>query len=291
MERKISSLLNSCDIANLLSSTRNDISDLVQDYFCSDNPTDNGWSEEEEEDDLSDEDIGNPELRLTSDEEIDDQPLVIVKNPPQCTMDICGEEDMLTKAQTFSCNCNGKKIKASTSSCEDTRVGCIGQFTPQEIVSHQLSVKEMHRNEVDWMIVTLLGTFMRNESQTVTSKRKEQTDREKSRCTYCVMSRQVCRKTFLFLFDGMNRKRLGRLLHHVKTEGVVPPKLKSGGRKSNTAALSLDDVPRVVTFVENFAEENAVCLPGRVSGLKERTFGIYHQLAQKVLYTDNTERL
>jgi hypothetical protein len=49
---------------------------------------------------------------------------------------------------------------------------------------------------------------------------------------------------------------------------MVPPKLKSGGWKNNTASLTLANTQRVVTFILNFEEENNISLPGRVPGFK-----------------------
>ncbi|KAL8620067.1 hypothetical protein ACOMHN_015349 [Nucella lapillus] len=45
-------------------------------------------------------------------------------------------------------------------------------------------------------------------------------------------------------------------------------KRKSGGRKNNTATLTLQDTQQVVQFIRNYAEEHAISLPGRVPGFK-----------------------
>ncbi|KAL8624387.1 hypothetical protein ACOMHN_012787 [Nucella lapillus] len=66
----------------------------------------------------------------------------------------------------------------------------------------------------------------------------------------------------------MNRKRLDRLSKHYKKDPTAPPTLKSGGRKNNTATLTLQDTQQVVQFIRNYAEEHAISLPGRVPGFK-----------------------
>ena len=45
-------------------------------------------------------------------------------------------------------------------------------------------------------------------------------------------------------------------------------KLKSGGRKNNTKSLSFESTELVVKSIKQYAEHHALCLPGRVPGLK-----------------------
>ncbi|KAL8576108.1 hypothetical protein ACOMHN_001458 [Nucella lapillus] len=118
------------------------------------------------------------------------------------------------------------------------------------------------------MIIGILSSCLRNGTTTQNSKRKVQQQREKSRSSFYIMSRCVCRKAFLFLLNNMNRKRLDRLSKHYKKDPTAPPTLKSGGRKNNTATLTLQDTQQVVQFIRNYAEEHAISLPGRVPGFK-----------------------
>ena len=70
------------------------------------------------------------------------------------------------------------------------------------------------------------------------------------------------------LFYRVSAKVLSALISHYKTHGLVPREMKSGGRKSNRKALSHEDTDRVYRFIRHYAEDHAVCLPGRVQGFK-----------------------
>ncbi|XP_038055787.1 uncharacterized protein LOC119727794, partial [Patiria miniata] len=52
------------------------------------------------------------------------------------------------------------------------------------------------------------------------------------------------------------------------SQRAAPHKITSGGRKFNTRALTVKDIERVVQFISSYAEEHALVIPGRVSGVK-----------------------
>jgi len=64
---------------------------------------------------------------------------------------------------------------------------------------------------------------------------------------------------------SISKDKLSALCKWYRENGLIPRKKRSGGRKNNAACLEIDDVRRVVTFVTNYAEKNAVRLPGRVA--------------------------
>lgn len=108
---------------------------------------------------------------------------------------------------------------------------------------------------------------MRNGPKTECSKWKHQRDRQKPRSSYCLLTRPVCKDAFLFLL-GISQDLLTRLHKHYQAEGLTPSRRKTGGRKNNTRCLTFNDTARVVRFIKNYAEDHAVCLPGRVPGFK-----------------------
>jgi len=67
---------------------------------------------------------------------------------------------------------------------------------------------------------------------------------------------------------SISQDRLTGLLKWYKAEGLVPKEKKTGGRINNKNCLSLEDVKRVVQFLTNYADLNALVLPGRVPGFK-----------------------
>ena len=76
----------------------------------------------------------------------------------------------------------------------------------------------------------------------------------------------VCRKTFLFL-HGIGKDRLQNIRDHYKEEA-----LQAGIHKNTKCSpyhvMPFDATSYVLTFLENYAEENAILLPGRIPAYK-----------------------
>lgn len=78
---------------------------------------------------------------------------------------------------------------------------------------------------------------------------------------------QVCKKTFLLVY-GIGKTRLENLKAHYKKEGLVSRTHANTSRlPSNT--LSRECIERTVTFIKNFATEQAISLPGRYPNFKD----------------------
>jgi len=58
------------------------------------------------------------------------------------------------------------------------------------------------------------------------------------------------------------------LLRHYKENGIALRERKSGGRRQTARNLSFEDITTVVSFINNFAEQHALVLAGRVPGFK-----------------------
>ena len=113
----------------------------------------------------------------------------------------------------------------------------------------------------------IISACMRNGPTTECSRRKVQADRQKCRSTSYFMSRFVSAKAFVRLV-GIIPDKLYTLAKHYKTNGPVPRQLRAGGRKNKTTSLALVDTERVVYFINQYADDHTVSLPGRVPGFK-----------------------
>lgn len=71
----------------------------------------------------------------------------------------------------------------------------------------------------------------------------------------------------LLLGFSISQDKLTGLIKWFKENGLVPRKCRSGGR-IHKKAMSFEDVTRVVQYITNYAEANALVLPGRVPGFK-----------------------
>ena len=73
---------------------------------------------------------------------------------------------------------------------------------------------------------------------------------------------------WLFCVCSISQNKLTALLKHYKERGLEPRKKKSGGRVGKTA-LTAEDTERVVKYLQTYAEDHALVLPGRVPGFKK----------------------
>ena len=76
----------------------------------------------------------------------------------------------------------------------------------------------------------------------------------------------VCRKTFLLL-HGIGKDRLQNIRDHYKEEGLQA-RIYKNTKRSPYHAMPFDATSYVLTFLENYAEENAILLPGRIPAYK-----------------------
>ena len=78
--------------------------------------------------------------------------------------------------------------------------------------------------------------------------------------------KQICKKTFLFL-HCLNKNRFCSLVKCYRKNGLT---LRVHGNKKRlpSSAFSSETIERVVKFILNVAEEQALLLPGRVPGFK-----------------------
>ncbi|XP_033646411.1 uncharacterized protein LOC117305643 [Asterias rubens] len=92
-------------------------------------------------------------------------------------------------------------------------------------------------------------------------------ERKRSRNVYYIRSKRVCTKTFRFL-HVISKNKVSAVQQWYREQWLTPRRKKSGGRVECKRVLSYEDTKRVFQFIDNFAEANALLLPGRVAGFK-----------------------
>ena len=91
-------------------------------------------------------------------------------------------------------------------------------------------------------------------------------EREKSTTLYHHQGLRICRQTFHFL-HGIGVFRVKAIKALLESQGLVPRVHGHTGRIPPNA-LILEDMQNIVKFVMQYAEANAILLPGRVPGYK-----------------------
>jgi hypothetical protein len=142
---------------------------------------------------------------------------------------------------------------------------------------------ELSRTEKDMLILAIICTHLSTSETTLRTSQKN-VKRKRTRLRELHFeNKRMCRETFCFLFDT-SRETLNVYKKHYLKNGLVPRELKagkqdsllyfilfcigtifsSGGRRKT--ALNLEDVKHVVAFINNFADQQGLVLPGRVAG-------------------------
>lgn len=101
----------------------------------------------------------------------------------------------------------------------------------------------------------------------------------------------ICREMFLVLY-GIGVRRLENLKRHYKNHGIMP-RIHGNKGKMPVRTCSMDTLQHVITFLDNYAEEHAVALPGRVPGFKRSDIKLLPSSATKAsihrLYEQSAE--
>ena len=136
-----------------------------------------------------------------------------------------------------------KKCKWGHENCP-----CSTTFSHQSIESCRDSCAELSHNELDITIMAQL---------------KSRTDKW-NRTNFFHNGIRICKSTFLFL-HGMSKKKF----HNIKKsfgEHGLQPRVHGNTKRIPHHALSFDVTQSVLKFLIEYAEQNAIVLPGRVPG-------------------------
>ena len=166
-----------------------------------------------------------------------------------------GKRDAKTLAGQFTCCCKLFEGKP-----------CSTMLDPVDLLNCRMQSLSLSRNELDMCISAKISVGLHCTASTISSHRKYQTERKRDRMTYMHEGKKICRDTFMFM-HGIFKDRLEALLRHYKQEGIQP-RQHGNLHRLPANALAVVDIQHVVKFVENYAEEHAILLPGRIPGYK-----------------------
>ena len=142
---------------------------------------------------------------------------------------------------------------------------CILQFESVEIVDARLPCLELTRSELDLVLLgkTSAGAHF---GETTLRSKHPQTIRKKARTDLYHHAKRVCRDTFqhLHCIGEHYFENLGR---HYRDSGCVL-RIHENSKRSPSQTLSFEAAKSVFSYIDNYAETNAMLLPGRVPGYK-----------------------
>ena len=145
---------------------------------------------------------------------------------------------------------------------------CSSQFAAEHYQTIRASAAELTWNELNMVLLGQVMALTSCDSQTLNSSvhRHAPKERERSTTAFHHHGHRVCKTTFRFL-HGVGHHRLKAVKANYLSQGLVPRVHGHTGRIAPNA-LVLEDVRRVIAFVSQYCETNAVLLPGRVPGFK-----------------------
>ena len=160
----------------------------------------------------------------------------------------------------------------------------VTQLSPSSIMSVRMQCAELSRSELDLVLLGQISALLSNSKET--NAHRPATSRLRSSMAFYHAGVRICRVTFQKLHG------IGIIIHNTckcynkeksHTTGkdrfmnVKASFLASGlttrqhgnTRRLPKHAMKLDEVKNFVTFVTNYAEKNAILLPGRIPGYKQ----------------------
>ena len=141
---------------------------------------------------------------------------------------------------------------------------CSSQFSADHLLSVRASCSELTRSELDMVVMGQLMSEMNDDTTTNPVSRHRPKERQRAVCSFQHQGKHICEKMFQFIhtIGDTHYKNLKRSL---QSHGLAT---RSHGnlKRSPAHALSLSSTEFVIIFLLNYAEQDALLLPGRVPG-------------------------
>ena len=193
------------------------------------------------------------------------------------------EEERVRKFCTEGCGC--ALVNSSP---------CSTQFTIEHFREMRGNAAELSWSELNMSVMSQIMAFTSCNSTPLNSSkhRHKQKTRERNSTSFHHHGLWVCRKTFLFLHN-IGKARLQDLRSRYLSNGLVPRLHGHTGRVAPNA-VNMEAVQRIIAFVMQYAEINALLLPGRIPGYKRDDLQILPSSTTKravwCLYQTEAER-
>lgn len=149
-------------------------------------------------------------------------------------------------------------------------LNCVTKFTFDEIAlfrneCFELDVYESNFNKLDVVILGQLTALCVTDNKILHANKKSEKERQRQKIKFHLKGYQVCQKMFLFV-HCISKKRLKRIMLIYKDHGLV--NLVHGNvKRSPNNTCTAETTENVVKFIQNYAHQHALFLPGRVSSV------------------------
>ncbi|XP_052769713.1 uncharacterized protein LOC128209636 [Mya arenaria] len=165
---------------------------------------------------------------------------------------------------------NVNKLRAETCGCKGLYNGkpCSSVVDFEKLLAYRQNCMDLSNDERELVIKSLLLAH-RVTTGNILSNKKSQKTRVKPSQMYYFMGHKICKTTFIFA-HATSYCSLQRMAKSLDSEGIKP-RIHGNKHKAPANALSFTDQSRLKTFIENYATDNALPLPGRLPHCPNQT--------------------
>ena len=176
------------------------------------------------------------------------------------------KESIIAKVQKFVQHGCGCRRGLKSGQCSD-------QFTEEAVVNNLYNCLELSHAELDLVILANVQAFTATE---VTGEKRKRSPNY----NFLYQSQPICKEMFLNSY-GISRSRFQRLVEHYQSHGISL-QIHGNNKRLPHNTLPLAVAEDVKNFLSNYADENAVLLPGRILS-KTRTFSYSPRVTLKCM--------
>lgn len=142
---------------------------------------------------------------------------------------------------------------------------CSSLFSLDYYIERRAQACLLTRNELD---LVMLGSIMSTTRiDDVTHGRHKPVKRQRPRACYMHNGCEICKVTFGFIFGVGRKHRIDAIRNHYAEEGLTTRVHKNSKLRPHNA-LSFDDITKIANFLQNYSEQHAILLPGRIPAYK-----------------------
>lgn len=138
---------------------------------------------------------------------------------------------------------------------------CSDQLTEETVLDNLYNCLELSHVELDLVVLANIQAFTAIEA--IGEKRKRSPP-----YSFLYRSQPICKEMFLNLY-GISKSRFQRLVDHYQNHGISL-RIHGNSKRLPHNALPLDVAEDIKNFLSNYADENAVLLPRRIPGFKNK---------------------
>ena len=156
------------------------------------------------------------------------------------------------------CTCGCKKAN---------RNPCSSLFTVDHYILLRAKSALLTHDELDMVLLGSIMSTTLDDSHSIRDSRHKDAKRRKVSSNFMHHGHNICKVTNAILYGiGINHWVLA-IRKHYQQQGLEP-RTHQNSRRLPPRTLSFDDINRIVKYLQQYAEQHAILLPGRVPGCK-----------------------